>query len=392
MTALSGSRTNHARGVGSNLSSNSKNLENSTTLAVLLGLVIVVLLILPDNDFLNSLYKQRHGTQELQPVIFSETKLPHIPQGGHWHWSHTAPPQWIPTRSTCNKSHPFSKTFFDTIQAPGRRFHILVLGDSIAAIMSVRLFSRILSWFPSSLLGSKSRQQLHFTSAGARCWDVNNSKTNGGFGKTAADEWEIPPPQYGPKVFGLENPQCKDCSGCNSRVADVGDHLKLSLLPMEFCRDMTSQSTERNTTQELIRDFILESMVDLVIFNCGVHDVSHHGTHNAYEANLRWATDMLTTGSNHLIFYTTTQVYEPLTWGLTTNARITRQNDIAKAVMREKHVEFVDFFQFGTKELYTQEGSANGVHMYAFGGVAYDALAQVLGCAINKVVTKQRKN
>jgi len=95
----------------------------------------------------------------------------------------------------------------------------------------------------------------------------------------------------GPTNFGLENPFCKDCSGCDSRVSpaamrkspkrvshpvnDTANCLPTGYHAMEYARDVEMQSAYGSTTQENLAWFLnKESVKDtLCIINSGLHDM-----------------------------------------------------------------------------------------------------------------------
>ena len=282
-----------------------------------------------------------------------------------------SPLRWNPpASSTCNFDRPLSPATVTKIKekkiTSGKRFHLLLIGDSIAFRTSKYYVNAL-----PSVFGYRRN-----VAQGSRCGDEAL------LGFQTSETWEKPPIMYGPLENGLLNPHCRDCGGCNAHIETFGDSLQFSFIAMEYCRDMSLQTTTRSTTQEIINDFVLREKVDMLLFNCGVHDIASEGTYGSYEDNIRWVVNLFKENDARKVFVTTTGVREDMVpkrhVNHTTNARIERVNDIAKQVMQEAEIPVVDFYPMNDMRLHE-----DGVHMKM---EAYGWLARLQMCAIDDML------
>ena len=160
------------------------------------------------------------------------------------------------------------------------------------------------------------------------------------------EEWRYPNFTIGegPLVFGLENPYCTDCSGCESEVTactilkddnvdectadiirqrDIDDSVSSYTGPsyggffsVEFARDVELQTVEYSTTQEnLISKYIADqwNTVDLVlefgrpicVVSTGHHDVIvPNVTLDVYLYNVNWYLELLLQQCDYIIWTT----------------------------------------------------------------------------------------
>ena len=148
------------------------------------------------------------------------------------------------------------------------RFPKLVfLGDSQMAML-FRVIHRSLSSF--SCVQIKS---------GGRCGNLGDyyhieELIHGDYQKPNVSRLE------GPLAYGLANPGCSDCSGCDSLlykcVSKDGDTIELEYLAMEFIRDVELQSVLSRTSQENIMHYLAQSdsiNKSVFVLNAGLHDL-----------------------------------------------------------------------------------------------------------------------
>lgn len=168
----------------------------------------------------------------------------------------------------------------------------------------------------------------------------------------------------GPFVFGLQNPGCSDCFGCNNRLISRTQTGRMNssweYLGIEFARDTELQCSYDNkqstSTQETASDYIRNKTYTHIFFNTGIHDkllcnirhISNQTCILKYELNiwnyahkLKLAVDSKLT---RLVFITTsyqkTQSQDEYTQSL---------NAAAVRVMKNLHIEVIDISKLSTK-------------------------------------------
>jgi hypothetical protein len=162
---------------------------------------------------------------------------------------------------------------------------------------------------------------------------------NGVFGIPYRSDRQWYPPNYtlgeGPMAYGLENPYCNDCDGCNSELI-VCTSLTINnnrtcpestlktlhyggLISMEFARDVEIQSPNFGTSQENIALLFLNSTQwnqDLIssafgptacIIGTGIHDIALPNiTLSRYIDNVKWYLRLLHPTCGHIIWVANT--------------------------------------------------------------------------------------
>lgn len=122
----------------------------------------------------------------------------------------------------------------------------------------------------------------------------------------------------GPEAFGLQNPFCTDCSGCNSDFAvcelsrSIDIHQTRQDKPfryggyftIEFARDVELQSPNVRTTQEIMASFLrrkynTDALVEefglpVCVLSAGIHDMAIPNiTTSKFVANVKWYLGLL---------------------------------------------------------------------------------------------------
>lgn len=139
--------------------------------------------------------------------------------------------------------------------------HILLCGDSTVA----RLFENLPYIRPD---------QNRIIKRSSRCSLLEY------YGLQRGDTWIKPNHSFeGPLAFGLENPFCTDCSGCDAMLMgsspnEADAQWTYEYVPIEFARDREIQTGTSTTSQETIAEYISATYQrDLCIVNAGMHDV-----------------------------------------------------------------------------------------------------------------------
>jgi hypothetical protein len=130
-----------------------------------------------------------------------------------------------------------------------------------------------------------------------------------GFVKAAT--W-IPPNSTieGPMLFGLEHPQCQDCSGCNPQLVECNalpcNSSTMSYFSIEFARDVEIQTTLTRTTQEAVSLYLEKQQSLEHPFTCvvstGAHDMNGTMTLETIIKNIDWYLGLLRRNCVHLIY------------------------------------------------------------------------------------------
>jgi hypothetical protein len=85
-------------------------------------------------------------------------------------------------------------------------------------------------------------------------------------------KWTKPPPTCGPTDYGLQNPWCTDCSGCNAFLCENETH-SVEYLPVEFACDVEIQTARHVTTQSVVANYLRLARKRLTcVVNAGIHD------------------------------------------------------------------------------------------------------------------------
>ena len=153
--------------------------------------------------------------------------------------------------------------------------HFLFCGDSTMA----RLFSNL-------PFNDPSNRKFSTLKTGDRCGMMEY------FGLHRAKDW-VPPKQglEGPCSFGLKNPFCTDCGGCDPtlKVSYVEEKVDQTYeyVAMEFSRDREFQTATASTSQETLGEYLGQTFPrHLCIVGTGAHDVILKVTVEQYAANV----------------------------------------------------------------------------------------------------------
>ena len=168
----------------------------------------------------------------------------------------------------------------------------------------------------------------------------------------------------GPIVFGLANPGCSDCSGCDSFLISRTETGRVNssweFLRIEFARDTELQCSYDNkqstSTQETASDYIRNKTYTHIFFNTGIHDkllcdirhISNQTCTLKYERNLwNYAHKLkMAVGSKltRLVYISTShkkiQSQEKYTDNL---------NAVAMRVMKSLNIEMIDISKLSDK-------------------------------------------
>jgi len=121
---------------------------------------------------------------------------------------------------------------------------------------------------------------------------VSGNSTNS---KSKSSKWILPKKSIeGPVQNGLLNHGQTDCSGCfyiNCDTYDKISHVtwmnQVVYIPVEFTRDVTLQTDEYNTTQEVLSNYFVHNQYDLCVLSGGLHDQAIEGfTAEQYNINV----------------------------------------------------------------------------------------------------------
>jgi hypothetical protein len=227
----------------------------------------------------------------------------------------------------------------------------------------------------STLLG------CHSVKVGSRCGEGSDW-----MGLEPAAGLAAPDSSSGPTAFGLGNPGCRDCSGCEALLHECKDDefaasATLEYIAIEFARDVSIQSSAYATTQEsVVLGYLARDPPDYIVFNCGLHDTSlPDPSSEAYERNLRWYMSVLLklVPASRLLWVHTTAVHasaQPERFrNVTSNVRVWGYNQVAQRVMNEHGVRIVDPFPMLLLPVFEGE-TPDGVHFYGDQGF-YNTMA-----------------
>ena len=149
--------------------------------------------------------------------------------------------------------------------------HYLFAGDST--------MFRLVNHIPLPDLHPDDREGLVVKSA-SRC-DLMEY-----FNLSRAEIWKLPSLDLeGPCAYGLQNPFCNDCSGCNanrrvfrrSRLLDnVTTQTSYEYVPIEFARDTEFQTPTTTTSQKSLALYLqaLPYKHDACVMSAGIHDIA----------------------------------------------------------------------------------------------------------------------
>jgi len=184
------------------------------------------------------------------------------------------------------------------------------------------------------------------------CWKVLEDKglscnirngqrcqLNDMFDLPPAKEWVRPKPDKfeGPTAYGLDNPGCSDCSGCQSQfmhcemdkpssstdnkygVCDRNTLVYGGYMAIEFARDVEIQTPRYSTTQENIASYLSVTWnkpgsplvqdwgLPICVINSGSHDAKiRRITVDAFKENVKWYLNTFRTQCSHFIWLTNT--------------------------------------------------------------------------------------
>ena len=144
-------------------------------------------------------------------------------------------------------------------------------------------------------------------------------------------------PRYGiegPVFYGLANPGCSDCSGCNSVECTSllsNPKTKLSYIPIEFARDVMLQSKQYdfNSTQEVISEYLKHRPAKWCVVNSGLHDMLIPGISDAqYIENVIYYLNNLKSCFRIIWLHTSSVGIGHSLYGPTANTRIRSWNSL----------------------------------------------------------------
>jgi len=148
----------------------------------------------------------------------------------------------------------------------------------------------------------------------------------------------------GPLHYGLDNPHCQDCSGCNSELVECEssrcNYTTISYLGVEFARDVTMQTSDTTTTQGTIAKYLQnqQCLSDpfICVVNTGLHDMCIEGLSDVgFVNNVAWYFSKLKPCCQHLIWLQTTSVLDMARFPQN-NARVERWNSLVQQMMQEE--------------------------------------------------------
>lgn len=169
----------------------------------------------------------------------------------------------------------------------------------------------------------------------------------------------------GPVENGRINPGTTDCRGCGSTYTlfwELGLHIVKHV--MEFAKDTELSSTQYEYTQEVIfQSFARRYPADIVFWNTGVHDMKA-GDADSFEANLRWAVDLImsSSGKTHLLYWSSLPPRSD-TPNVQTRELALEFNKRAAKVMGEfERAHYFSVFDLGDGEIGRSKHNGN-IHM-----------------------------
>lgn len=166
-------------------------------------------------------------------------------------WNDTTE-EWV---SACDWSHDS----FDVFLSTSARKRVVLLGDS----NMLRSFNSLISLIGTCVVVKRA----------SRCNVIEYMNLQ------RADAWLAPNSTIeGPALFGLANPWCNDCSGCDTQMWKCGANRQhvFEYVSMEFYNDVEIQTRRSRTTQQAIFTEYLaqDGQTDLVlIVSVGLHDI-----------------------------------------------------------------------------------------------------------------------
>jgi hypothetical protein len=152
----------------------------------------------------------------------------------------------------------------------------------------------------------------------------------------------------GPRKYGLLNPHCQDCSGCNSvllqcNVSPCNNYTTTSFLGVEYARDVEMQTDDTKTTQESMALFLRRQRCIqypfICVVNTGHHDMAildPNGT--AYIENTARYFTLLQPCCRHLIRIQSTSTLDEKDQPQK-NSLIELWNGKVKALLREERFQ-----------------------------------------------------
>merc|ERR1712166_69814 len=203
------------------------------------------------------------------------------------------------------------------------------------------------------------KKPLHPSSIARKCGCAHkrSERCNMGsaLGQKQIVDWKSPiKGREGPLDFGKKNPQCQDCSGCNSDFLECSKpctQTQTSYFSVEFARDVEIQTTVANSTQEALAFWAkhqsssaLQGKLFVCVVNAGLHDqrVSTLAEppdtsllySKVYLANVGWYLRLLQPVCIHVIWVTTTAPQGEKNWQRT-NTTMHWNNAVANLVLHE---------------------------------------------------------
>lgn len=158
---------------------------------------------------------------------------------------------------------------------------------------------------------------------------TNRCKMYATFGFSKAATWTPPRSGFeGPGKFGLQNPQCQDCSGCNSVLSQCEivpcNFSTMSYFSTEYARDVEIQTTVTNTTQETIALYLKNQKALQYPFTCvvnvGLHDMGmKNASADRVVENIDWFMMQLRPSCGKLVWIQTTATLNSGNYSQTTN-------------------------------------------------------------------------
>ena len=212
----------------------------------------------------------------------------------------------------------------------------------------------------------------------------------------------------GPLVYGLSNPGCSDCGGCDAALftcqSKAGETISLEYLPMEFIKDVELQSVLARTSQENIMHYLAQSDSvnnSIFVLNSGLHDLlvvdllagarqgeyeklesltekelfSLLSTADIYESNVKWLASLFKQYNvSSVTFLATSAIKQPRP---NTNMLIKTFNQHAFSAMVSTGHSYLDTFSLLDSQK-TQSLFSDVVHVHHGGSIYYETVRDLL--------------
>jgi len=210
----------------------------------------------------------------------------------------------------------------------------------------------------------------------------------------------------GPHVFGLTNPWCNDCSGCDAQLwhCSADRRHTFEYISMEFYNDVEFQTKFSRTTQAAIfNEYVKEAVDSRLVFvvSGGTHDMALPGFVPSLPAPFRAFFSFLNKTQAPVLWMTPTHLDDtnvPVDYRLVTNnqrARIIRDSllDFLREMKREAPwLHPLDTYQMSEGNGLEDPGSLHSdhVHLSGKGSIFYVEVVRIIKELLQKVVSSVR--